>query len=93
MNSSDFEKENDNKKIYCRKLGHEVVFGYCRKESITEPCYRIIRCWTEYIDILNYLKEKFGDTFVEEFSSRESTDKITSIIEILEKTKKHLPGK
>ena len=89
MNPSEFEKHNDEKKIYCRKLGHDITFGYCRKEGITEPCYRIVRCWIEHIDIEGYLTDKFGDTFLDKFAGRESKDKITSIVEILEKAKKH----
>ena len=88
MNTFDFENQHDNDKIYCRKLGHDVNFGYCRKESITDPCSRIVRCWIEQMDITNYLEQKYGAAFVDDFTGRESKDKITSIIEILEKEKK-----
>ena len=88
MIAADFEKQHNDKKIYCRKLGHEVTFGYCRNESIHEPCSRIVRCWIEQIDIIGYLEQKYGAGFVDEFINRGTKDKITSIVEILEKAKK-----
>ena len=90
MDSANFEKQHDEEQIYCRRLGRGGTFGYCRRESVTDPCSRIVQCWIERIDILGYLEQKHGAGFVDEFLNRGTKDKITSIIEIVEKAKKRV---
>ena len=88
MDYGDFEKKQDAVEIYCRKLGHNVLFEYCKKESISEPCARVVNCWIAKCNILEYLESKYGAGFVEEFTNRQAKDKMTSIMEIIERAKK-----
>ena len=51
----------DQKEIYCRKLGHQLTFLYCRKESGSLPCSRIRDCWFERIPIDQFLEKHFSE--------------------------------
>ena len=77
----------DAEEIRCRRLGHDLTFKYCRKESMDEPCAKIIDCWFSRIGILEYLNSQFGTKFLHEFVNRERKDKITSILEIVDRNK------
>ncbi len=49
----------DDKKIYCRRLGHHVAFSYCRQASSGMVCRGIVDCWFERIPIREYLEQHF----------------------------------
>ena len=40
----------------CRRLGHEVIFGYCRQETGGKPCRLILDCWWEQFDVRSFLQ-------------------------------------
>ncbi len=79
------EDKYDNEEIRCRKLGHNVTFKYCRKESVDEPCEKMIDCWYSRMKIFEYLNGQFGTKFLQEFINRERKGKITSILEIVDR--------
>ena len=35
----------DTRRRYCRRLGHEVPFGYCRTTVGATPCASLRGCW------------------------------------------------
>jgi hypothetical protein len=39
----------------CRRLGHEITFGYCRQETTGQPCRLILDCWWERFDVRSFL--------------------------------------
>ena len=79
-----------NKQIRCPRLGHELTFSYCLKESGDLPCSRIVSCWSIYFDVELYLKEVLGGEKFRQFLNSRPKDKMSSLIEIIEaaKTKK-----
>ncbi len=42
--------------LRCRRLGHEVTFGYCRRETGGKPCRLILDCWWEQFDVRSFLQ-------------------------------------
>jgi hypothetical protein len=40
----------------CRRLGHELAFGYCRQETSRKPCRLILDCWWERSDVRSFLQ-------------------------------------
>ena len=82
------EKMQDEELIRCRKLGHNLNFSYCRKEELGQPCRSILDCWFSRINILEYLNNQFGITFLREFLEKTKKDKMSSIIEIVERATK-----
>ncbi len=56
-NASD---EFDERTIYCRMLGHELTFKYCRSTADGRFCRKIFDCWHTKIDIFRYVKANFS---------------------------------
>ena len=52
---------NDNRKIRCRMLGHEVSFGYCRQGSGELPCRAVFDCWFEIFEVEQFLRKYYTD--------------------------------
>jgi hypothetical protein len=45
----------DERTIYCRMLGHELTFKYCRSTADDRFCPRVFDCWHEKIDVAGYI--------------------------------------
>ena len=78
--------QHDNKKIYCRMLGHHVAFIYCRSGASSQPCRKIFDCWFQTFDIEQFMKAHFTDEQIRAILAP-SKDKMTSIIELIEQAK------
>lgn len=76
----------DEKRIYCRKLGHHLDFSYCRTVNNKLPCSRILDCWFTVIPVQEWLDEQYS---AEEKSRifKPSAPKISSILDIVAKVK------
>jgi len=72
----------------CPRLGHEVEFMYCEREGGDLPCVRIIACWQERFPIEAYLRWRLSPADWERFGGLEPKDKLTSLLELLEKVKR-----
>ena len=73
----------------CPRLGGPVTFHYCRTCSgEKKACWKIIDCWWEIFDVQRYLKDTLSE---EEYrcliENRQPKPKVTSLLEILEKTR------
>jgi len=79
--------KHDNKRIYCRKLGHWLTFNYCRQENNELPCRKILDCWFEKIPIKEFLKENYTEEEIS-YILGSSKPKLISIIELIEQAKK-----
>ena len=53
--------QHDNKRIYCRMLGHEVPFAYCRQGASGRPCRKIFDCWFETFEIEQFMRDHFTE--------------------------------
>ncbi|MFH1155517.1 MAG: hypothetical protein V1793_17055 [Pseudomonadota bacterium] len=40
---------------YCRMLGHEVEFSYCRIVKNGLPCHKVLDCWFEQFPVKDYV--------------------------------------
>jgi hypothetical protein len=78
---------HDDKNIYCKSLGHEVTFSYCRQLSSDSLCSKIADCWYAYIDIAAYLNENFSKEEREKLAALPKP-KILSLFELIEEAKK-----
>jgi hypothetical protein len=57
---------DDNEKIYCRMLGHDVTFSYCRNTTSSQPCRKIFDCWFERFDIDKFMRENYSEQQIKE---------------------------
>ncbi|MCP3923098.1 MAG: hypothetical protein GY714_10985 [Desulfobacterales bacterium] len=79
-------KRYDKLKSYCRMLGHEIPFEYCRSNNNNLPCRKILDCWFERFDIKSYLSENFSDSEKEQIF-KPQPDKVSTIFDLIEKAK------
>ena len=80
--------EHDHKLTRCPKLGDEINFAYCLREGGDLPCSRIIQCWFRSFDVTSFLKNQLNDNEWSRFTGEQSGNKVASLIEIIEKTKR-----
>jgi hypothetical protein len=78
----------DSEKIYCRKLGHELDFKYCRQEQDLLPCSKVLNCWFERIAIEEYIQKHFSEAERKKMVAPPQ-NKIVSLIDIIERAKKN----
>lgn len=79
-------KEYDNKPNYCRKLGHEITFSYCRCENYNLPCRKIMDCWFTLLPIKEFINNNYSEEEKKTLISP-SQNKITSILNIVQDIK------
>jgi hypothetical protein len=72
----------DDKKNYCRMLGHSVTFLYCRKTAKDTPCRKIRDCWFETLPIDEYLNDHFS-LDAKQLIFREPEHKVTSLLDLI----------
>ncbi len=81
------KNKQDDRLIRCPKLGDEMTFDYCLRESGELPCQRIVRCWSFSFDVESFLKEKLPPEKFNNFINAQQKEKLTSLIELIEAAK------
>lgn len=79
--------------LHCRRLGHEVTFGYCRQETGGNPCRWILDCWWKHFDVRGFLQANLtadAMTHLESACASAPTPKILSLLEIIQQAKERL---
>jgi hypothetical protein len=59
---------NDQRRQYCRMLGHEVPFKYCRCMNVDLPCRLILACWKHVFPVEEFIYHHFTKDEVEKFT-------------------------
>ena len=89
-------EEYDRMETYCRRLGHAVPFGYCRKENCTAmtekklPCSKIMDCWFEMMPIHRFIEAHFTPRERELAFGRPGS-RLNSICDIVERMTEKAP--
>jgi hypothetical protein len=78
----------DHLEIRCPRLGHEVPFSYCRRESGRLPCARILTCWQPFFHVESYLKKSMPAEQWTLFINQAPKEKIITLIDMIEAAKK-----
>jgi hypothetical protein len=79
---------HDDKKKYCRMLGHEIAFSYCRQGASARPCRKIFDCWFETFDIEGFMKEHFAAEELQAILAPPKL-KMTSLVELIRQAQKN----
>ncbi len=77
----------------CRRLGHELAFGYCRQETGGKPCRLILDCWWERFDVRSFLHAHLpAETMaeVERASASPPPPKVLSLLDMIQQAKDRL---
>ena len=76
----------DERSRYCRMLGHEVHFSYCRAPGSDVFCRMIASCWGDRIDIQSYLTQFFtAEQQRRAFATPKP--KVASLLELVDKAR------
>ncbi len=81
-------REINDKLMRCPRLGHEITFSYCLRESGVLPCSRIISCWSSVFDVESFLHKNMTDQDWANFNNAQPKDKVSTLIEIIEAAKR-----
>jgi len=81
-------EQYDNKKTYCRMLGHYLTFAYCRQTGSKQPCRKIFDCWFEKLDIKQFIEENFTQEQIKALFDPPKT-KMVSLVELIQQAQKN----
>ena len=79
--------------LRCRRLGHEVAFGYCRHEMGGKPCRLILDCWWERFDVRTFLRAHLPEDVmatVERSGTAPPPSKLLSLLDLIQQTRTQL---
>ena len=65
---------------YCRRLGHHLGFGYCRKAGDGLPCPLVRDCWFESFPVEDFLAENFSEA---QLAAAPPPGKLATLLSIL----------
>ena len=81
--------EHDDHRIRCRRLGHEVTFGYCRTQEGSTVCPLILDCWWEVFDVAGFLREHLEPAEFEKLARRGFRPKVTSLLDLIQQARQN----
>jgi hypothetical protein len=72
----------------CPRLGNPVPFNYCEVcGDSQQPCFKILDCWWEHFDVVQYLKDRLPEDQFNRLIKAEPKPKVSSLIELIEQAK------
>lgn len=78
----------DHLEIRCPRLGHEVAFAYCRRESGELPCPRTLSCWQPFFPVEAFLKGNMPPDLWKAFIGRIPKEKVVTLIDLIAEARK-----
>lgn len=85
------DKKFDALERHCPRLGGPVRLAYCKASGNGDrPCWKILDCWWERLDILDYLQKNLPGKTLEGFASSRPKPKLSSLVELIEQAKKRV---
>jgi hypothetical protein len=78
----------DDFKIRCRKLGHQICFSYCRKENEGLPCFKTLDCWYPFFPVREYLRRELSPEEFTETFEKPQKPKVLSLVDLIERAQK-----
>lgn len=86
MTETDPRKQFDEHRGYCRLLGHEVVFAYCRIAKEGLPCFKILDCWYERLPVEDYIQTLYSPEERGQILARPAP-KMTTLVDLINKAR------
>ena len=78
----------DEFRIRCRKLGHQISFSYCRFENNGLPCIRTLDCWYLFFPVDEFLRNELSEEEWTEVFESPQKPKVVSLVELIEQAQK-----
>ncbi len=79
----------DDFKIRCPKLGHQIFFSYCRKENMGTPCVKTLDCWYVHFAVEKYLRKELTQEEWVACFEKPAKPKVLSLLELIERAQKN----
>lgn len=79
---------DDDVKIRCPRLGHQINFAYCRVENHGLPCFKSLDCWYQYFQVEAYLRGQLTGEQWDSVFSKPPQPKMLSLLEMIEQARK-----
>jgi hypothetical protein len=79
--------------LRCPRLGHEIPFGYCRKETNGRPCRLILNCWWESFDVRSFLQANLPQDVMSQIEQgivSGPPPKVASLLDIVQQAKERI---
>ena len=74
----------------CPRLGGPVAFSYCLSCESEQPCFKVVDCWWETFDIVQYLRDHLPEDRFERLMNPRPKAKISSLVEAIEKARQRV---
>ena len=78
----------DDYEIRCPRLGHQISFSYCRSENRGLPCFKTLDCWYDHFLVEEYFRKELTSEEWDKAFKRSGTNKVLSLLELIEQAKK-----
>jgi hypothetical protein len=76
---------------HCPRLGGPVTFLYCRRcDEGNRPCWKIVDCWWESLDIVSFLQKNMPPETFQKFMQARPKPKLASLVELIEQAQKRI---
>ena len=79
--------EKDRLAIRCPRLGHQIVFSYCRTENRGLPCFKTLDCWHTRFPVEELLRKELSPEEWEQAFESPPKPKVQSLLELIEEAK------
>jgi hypothetical protein len=80
---------DDDFKIRCPRLGHQIHFSYCRFKNHGAPCFKILDCWHAYFHVEEFLKSRLSREQWSGLVARRPAPKVLSLIELISRAREN----
>jgi hypothetical protein len=71
----------------CPRLGGPVGFKYCMSGEGQHPCAKVVDCWWETFDILQYLRDNLSADQLDRVLNARPRPKVASLVELIAQAK------
>jgi len=76
------ENQYDELTMYCKMLGHEVPFAYCRKPGSETYCRKMPDCWQDKIDVEAFISDHYSEEQIQA-SAAPPKPKMASLLDLI----------
>jgi len=83
---------DDNYRIRCPRLGHQIAFSYCRIENRGLPCSKTLDCWYAHFLVEDFLREVLTTEEWERAFERPARPKMDTLVELIQQAKELKKG-
>lgn len=80
--------DHDKRTIRCRRLGHELTFGYCRRPGGELPCSKIFDCWFEIFDVEGFIRQHYPEDQIQQILAPPQP-KMASLLDLIQQAQKN----